>query len=368
MKKPLSKKAKTLLIILGLLLLIGTCCLCVALYAKKIINTPKFEVPEPAPLASATPLPEGDAEGLAYIEKLFGESFAKGAEVTFRTDISVPSDSISSDASGADTNIIKFMSGQLLGSISENYTSYSNTRGDLVKNVPLFTLSAAELDDIELTQGRTDDKGEIQDEDFYFFNIDASAEAAKAGKCVFVTENDKAAYESFKKQLASAFVISDEDFELFESKIEGKIDRVYDQLVNISFSRAYHVKAVITPAADSGISEIGKITISFDFKASDKFDFRRYGARFTEKALYFNPGDFETLPAQVTVADGTEQNEFEIKYTVSDDTVAEVDADGVITALKASETPVKVTMTFKYNGMTFTDECSVTVTDLEVKK
>lgn len=377
MKKPLSRKAKAALLAAGLILLIGVCCLCVTLYAKSVINAPKFEKPEEAPLPSVTEIPASEAEKLAYLEKLYTESFCKGAQVSYHTDISVDDGSITVDCNDADLGVLKYAKGSVLSHLSGKYDSCDKMSGNMMKItpavalttekiVPGFALTPENIITLTLEQGKTGDDGEVTEDEFYFFSGEAvTSDPLPANYAAFSAEKDTAAAKALLEDIADSCAVSEINTEITSCSFEGKIDRVYDHLIYIHFTRVYTVSAVLDFTGD--YASMGKVKISFEYKASDCYDYNWFGARFTEKAVYLNPGDFEALPASVVVDENAASEDYELTFDVSDESIVTVDEGGVITAIKASETPVKVKMTLKYLGMEFSDECSVTVTEMEVE-
>ncbi|MCQ2475332.1 MAG: hypothetical protein MJ173_05430 [Clostridia bacterium] len=363
MKKPLSKKAKGLLLALGILALLGACIICVSAYAKKVMNEPKFEIPEAEPLASATAIPDSDAEKLLYVEKLFAGSFGSVNNVSKKTEFSISDESIVSSAKDSDLAVIRYAKGQILNDVGETYESFEKKEGSEI-SAPSFLCNSG-INECTFEQGQTGDDGEIKDENYYFFDFDLSPVAA--GKSdVFNLGSDKKIPEFLSGKLSEMCTINDFKSELISCAVNGKADRVYDQLRQISFGRTYLAEAEIEFTGE--YSALGKINIQFEIGIIDKYDFTWYGARFTEKAVYMNPGDEKTLPAAASVAEGTEQSEFTLSFVSSDESVASVSEDGIVTAVKSSDKPVEITMTLEYKGFTFTDKCLVTVTDLEVKE
>lgn len=363
MKKPLSKKSKGLLIALGVIALLGTCVICVSAYAKKLMNEPKFVVPEDEPPVSATPIPESDADKLLYVEKLFAGSFGKGNNISKKTEYSVDDETIISNAKDSDLAIIKYAKNQILGVSGETYDTLEKIEGNTV-TAPNFAVIGG-INECSFEQGRTEENGEIKDDDFYFFEFALSTESVE-NSTVFSLSADKEFLAYISESFSEMFKITNINTELTSCAVSGKADRIYDQLRQIKFARTYLVNAEIEFIGE--YSALGKINIQFETTATDKYDFNWYGARFTDKTLYMNPEDEKTLPASVTVADGTEQNEFVLSFVSSDESIVSVSKEGIITAVKASDEPVEITMTLEYKGITFADTCLVTVTDLEVEE
>lgn len=362
MKKPLSKKAKGLLIALVVLAILGVCIVCVSSYAKKLMNEPKFVVPEAEPLASATSIPETEEEKLLYVEKLFIGSFGRGNNISKRTEISINDDSIVSNAKAPDLAIIKFAKGQILSTVSDSYEAFDKLEGNEV-SAPDFNVNGG-IVSCNFEQGRTEDNGEVKDENLYFFDFALSPEASRISTAFNLSADER--YLAFLSDSFSEMLeISAVNAELTACNVNGNADRIYDQLRHIEFSRTYLVDAELQFIGE--YSSLGKISIKFEVTASDKYDFSWYGARFSEKALYMNPEDEKTLPASVSVAENTEQSEFKLSFASADESIVSVSNDGIITAIKASDKPVEITMKLEYKGFTFTDICLVTVTELEVK-
>lgn len=351
----MSKKKKTALIIAGLILLVAICCVCVGAYAKTIINKPKFKVPESTPAASAEKIPEDGKEKADYFACLYNAAFTDETEVSRRYEISIDDGSIESSASEADTAVMKLAKDSLLGFVRDSRQVPEDYRSS-------FAFDVENMGEVLIEQGRTDDAGNVSDEDYYFFDM----------KDISVSDTDedfepviKNAVEALKTELADVAEITDWSVTPESSSVSGKADRIRNHLVYAEFRRYYSAEFALSFKGE--YAPLGEVKLSFDFSAEDIYDFKWYGAYFTEKALYLNPDDSKTLPLSTYVAEGTDSKGFKLSFDLSEEGVVSVDESGNLEALAASEKPVEITMTFEYKGRTYKDTCFVTVTDLEVE-
>ncbi len=84
MKKPM----KIFLGIAGTLALLGICIACLAVYAKKEINTPKFEMPKAETVEPIAPLPDSKEAAFDYVNSLYNACIsADDIELSRHTDV-----------------------------------------------------------------------------------------------------------------------------------------------------------------------------------------------------------------------------------------------------------------------------------------
>lgn len=351
----MSKKKKTVLLIVGLVLLAGICCVCVGAYAKSIINQPKFVVPEAELQASATEIPADDEGKLAYISKLYDGSFTDEAEADHSYDISIDTGSVKSNASGSDLACLMLAKDRVVDFVKNSRQVSGDYRCK-------FAYVPENIGEFTFTRGTTNDAGEITDEDYYFFEIKGDGVSdGDEDFTPFITD----AVNALAKELDGTAEIKNYTVTKIHTDSKGKIDRIRDHLLRMEIRRFY--TAEFTLSFVNEYEALGEINLSFDFSAADIYDYKWYGAYFTEKALYLNPGDSETLPLSTYVAEGTAAGDFKLKFDLSAEGVIFVDENGNLEALEAADEPVEITMTFEYKGRTYTDNCFVTVTDLEVE-
>ena len=168
-----------------------------------------------------------------------------------------------------------------------------------------------------------------------------------------------------KDELSPSVKIVDSYIHIDSCSASGRIDRVYDELDYIEFARTYEITAYVEFTGD--YSSLGEAQITFNYTVKFKYDFTWYGARFTQEADYMNPGNSQTLPVSVIVADTATSDDYKLTFTSSDENIATVDTDGIITAENSSDTTAVITVTLEYRGVTYTDTINITVTDLEVE-
>ena len=364
----MSKKKHALLVTLGLIALFAVCIGCVIFYAHYEINKPTFEIPEEAPAKSATDIPSNDGEKLSYIEKLFNKAFSSETNVTKTVDLSIDSDSITSTLSSADTSVVLLAANSAVGTIKEDYETYEKINSDELKTVPKFSLSKNDISECVIEQGITADDGTVSEDGYYYFTASVGKNDYPASKSIsetFETAKSEDIISEIKDELSSSVKIVDSYIHIDSCSVSGRADRVYDELDYIEFARTYEITAYVEFVGD--YSALGEAQITFNYTVKFKYDFTWYGARFTQEADYMNPGNSQTLPVSVIVADSATSDDYKLTFTSSDENIATVDSDGIITAENSSDTPVVITVTLEYRGVTYTDTINITVTDLEVE-
>lgn len=364
----MSKKKHALLVTLGLIALFAVCIGCVILYAHYEINKPTFEIPEEVPAKSATEIPSNDGEKLSYIEELFNKALSSETNVTKTVDTSIDSDSVTSTLSSADTSVILLAANSAVGTIKEDYETYEKINSDELKTVPKFSLSKNDISECTIEQGITADDGTVSDDDYYYFTASVGKNDYPASKNIsetFETEKSEDIINEIKDELSPSVKIVDSYIHIDSCSASGRIDRVYDELDYIEFARTYEITAYVEFTGD--YSSLGEAQITFNYTVKFKYDFTWYGARFTQEADYMNPGNSQTLPVSVIVADTATSDDYKLTFTSSDENIATVDTDGIITAENSSDTTAVITVTLEYRGVTYTDTINITVTDLEVE-
>lgn len=361
----MTKKKKIVLAAVIIAILFSACFVCVSIYAKKVINTPKFEVPDPEPVESLVEIPEDFVGKMSYIHSLYGDAFNSEVEVKKHNEYNFDYDSIESSLSSPDLNILKYAMNGVNGIIGSNYLSYDYTPADKAEKQP-FTIYASGAETCEITQGQTDEEGNIKDDGFYFFNVSIYPKSAAFAPMAdaFGLERSEKIMKNLSETLADTCKIVSYDITVSSLSLDGKADRVRNQLNKIRLCRSFDVKVELEFIG--AYEALGSQTLKFKYNAADVYEFSWYGAHFTKQAIYMNPADMVNLPLSVTTNAEATKDDYSISFTVSDESVIEVDEDGIITAHKETDAPATVNMEFTYRGITYTDTLEVTVTELEV--
>lgn len=367
----MSKKKRNLLIASGFVLLIGLCSVSLYFYAKKEINKPKFIVPENKKIA-AVDIPNSPSEILSYVEELYNKSFTDEVCVTKSVSLSIPDDSFKSELSESDNKIALMVKNQYLNYLDSLYDEYENVIGNKAESVRRLEFDVGDIDgDVVMTEGKTDDKGNVTEDDYYFFDIpikgldypvfdDTSSRQYKS----FGIEENRHVYDDIKKEIKDLGTVCSDHFEITSSGISGKIDKVRNKLLNLSISHTY--RCCFSFQFDNEYSSLGNIDFEMTFTVTENYSFNWYGAYFTDKYVYVNNGDEKALPLVVSIGEG----KYNIKLKSSDESKVKVSSEGVIDALSVTDEskPVEIDMSFEYNGYKYSDKCYITVTDLEISE
>lgn len=361
----MSKKTKNaLLISAGVIALFAVCAVCIYFYAQYTINKPKFEVPEEAPLVSATEMPETELQMINYIAAAFDKAFTSETNVTKSVNVYADESKVRTALSESDKTVALLSLTHGIDALKGDYETYEKLNSDELPTVPSFALDKEEIKESSFTEGFTNDIGEIENTEYYYFDLTVSP---KRNEATFDTDLDKEPLAKLKESFGDSIIINEDSKEVFikSCRVEGRADRACDELDYIVLTHTYTVSVEVEFTGE--YASMKKVYFIFDYVVETRYDFVWYGARFTKDAVYMNPGDSQALPASVVVADDASKDDFKLTFTSSDEKVLTVDEDGIIDAKQASDEPVTVTVTLKYRGFTYTDTISVTVTDLEVE-
>ncbi len=367
----MSKKKRNLLIIAGLVLLIAICSVSLYFYAKKEINKPKFIVPENKK-SSAVEIPNSPSGILSYVEELYAKSFTDEVCVSKTVSLSIPDDSVKSELPEADNKIALMVKDQYLNYLDSLYKKYEDVIGNKVENIRPLEFDVGDINgNVVMTEGKTDDNGNITDEDYYFFDVpvkgldypvfdDTSPRQYKS----FGIDENRHVYDDLKKEVKDLGTVSSDHFEITSAGISGKIDKVRNKLHNLSISHTY--RCCFSFQFDNEYTSLGNIDFELTYIVTENYTFNWYGAYFSDNFYYINTGDEKALPLNVNVGEG----KYKLKLKSSDDSKVKVDSDGVIDALAVTDKdkPVVIDMSFEYNGYKYSDKCYITVTDLEISE
>ncbi len=365
MSKPMGKTGKRLLIALLILVLLGGCFGAVALYAKNEINKPRFQMPEIAPLPSATALPTEKAALADYLNGLYAAAVTSDeAEGSWRTDVDLGGN-MDLPFAHDDNAVISLIRDGAAGEFASLYPSASNVRMDGAENAPALQLDPNAITEFTAEQGRTDEEGEVTDDGIYF--VDLTMDPASVDAAAFTSGE---IYEAALAKLSAAVSAAEVTAEVQSCYLHFKIDRIADRLLNaeIHTELRFTADVTLTDAYAPLLEGTAQTRVVLPYKTTQHVDFSWYGARFLERAIAAKAGDMTALPADVKVNEAAMAGEdFTLTFTPSDPNALSIDADGVMTVHKAPEETATVTMTLEYRGHTYTDELIVYITELELE-
>ncbi|MBR6940871.1 MAG: hypothetical protein IKH65_08700 [Clostridia bacterium] len=367
----MSKKKKALLITAGLLILIGLCIGSVGIYAHRLINQPKYYVPEER-IVPAVKLPKNNAEKLEYLIETYNAAFCDETLVSKNVSIDVPDDKITSSMNEADSAVLKYLKSSYVNYADSLYKEFEDTPGNKVKDKRDIDYILQDFDSFEVRDGVKGDDGTVTGKETRYFEMTLPGTGYttfddinnKLFNTFGISEN-KGVIDNIIGQIAPMAEVIDRHIELNDCSVSGKINALRNKLTDITFIHTYTVD--LTLQFTGAYSDLGVAEISFDYTVKEDFTFKWFDAYFTSKAIYMNPKDEKDLPVSVFIPDSAAQDEYKLSFKSSDPESVTVGERGNVSAIKASSEPVEITSELKFKGHTFTDKCYVTVTELELE-
>ena len=355
----MKKAGKIIIVILCTIGFIGLCFLCVGIYAKHELSKPVFEFPGIVEEKSASELPSDKYAAYDYVAGLYNAAIsADNTEGSWHTDITAVGEAVlpfSDEDNTAFTRVWKSSAGVLSGLCPKE----ENIKLSEAKNIPQLNFEKADVLDFSAEQGRINDEGETEDDNFYFITLEIKPGSFDSDS---VTKGE--IFKTAAEELSSLFRIETADISADTITAEFKIDRFSDQLVS----------AKITKKLNANLGLLSSQTVhdmlfkaALPYECIQYIEFMHYGLHFTERQIVVQPKDMKSLPLEVWVNSETQKDEYSLVFDVSEDGVLDIDEDGVMTVSGESEEKVKLTATLNYCGKTYTDELTVYVTLKEVK-
>lgn len=368
MAKDMSRRKQILTIVLVLVVLMGLCSASVAIYAKSAITEGTVELPqEPVPSKTAVPDKNGFTAYLADV--LVANTYnSNRVKTNLSTNVSIDRDSVQIEGNDANADVVKYIVSSLAGKIGESYPSHEGEFGDEFNLFPAVSLNADDISEFEFRQGEVnpDDEATANEPDYYYFtaetaefNIIDNAAISQHGFPYCTAADLKPAIYKVTDSLAEMLDVTACEIKATGSKVDGKTNRLTDQLQYINLLTNYSVKLDVNFKGD--YAALGKAVISFNMNTEEKYSYTWAGVEITEDEITLKLNEEEALPLNVTLSDKAMKGDYVISFESSDPSAASVDADGNVKGLSISDKPVTVKVTFEYLGETYTDSCSVYV-------
>lgn len=356
------KNRKTILLgALVVVVLIGICFFCVAIYAKKEINKPKFVLPDQPELPSVSALPTDKDAAFAYVSRLFNAALAADdTEGSWHTDVRLDGE-WETPFSDADEAVLLHIRDNAGGQIAAFYPSVSDAVLHETTDKPHLNVGQPILD-YTAEQGHLQDDGTVQDADKYFITLTVDPKSADTDAMLH-----SEVFGKITEELSSVAALSDTKIEVQSITARFTVDRVTDHLLSAEIERNFLVTTQIRLTDDAAaLLPAREAEITLPYGTTEHIDFRYYGVRFQERAIAVQPDDMKALPADITVNSAATKEDYKLTFTPSVADVLSFDADGVMTVNALCDEPVNVTMTLDYDGHTYTDELIVYITEWEV--
>ncbi len=323
--------------------------------------------------ASKTEIKGETAELLAYLKTLTQKTADnRFIKADTYTDIWVDDNSVVvyGDGNGTDKSLLVYAKNKMLGGVDGYYPEdYKGIFGTAYKGMPVIDLPDSLISESRFSVGEADengnpvyntDTGELIDPDCYFITLYLNENAVTDGTVftLFSLDEKQTVADRFKADLAGRCVINGCDLSVKELKIFAKVNRLTDEILYINFEKTYAVNADVTFAGE--LEVFGSKKIDFDYKVCERYEYRYAGIRFAQNSVTVAPGAETALTVAAVIEN---DSDYTVTFASSDESVATVDEMGYVKGIKASNTPVTITVTLEYLGETFTDQCTVIIND-----
>lgn len=366
----MSKVKKSLLIIACSVLLVSVCVVSLYFYAEKEINKEKFVIPEEEMTVKAE-LKSAPSDILSYTEGLYKAAFTSETTVTKYVSVDIPEESIkTNNLSDDDYKVLLFAKSQYIDYIKSRYTEYEDVIGDKVTDIRPYEFEAGDISgECIMTEGHTDDNGNVTDDAYYYFNVEVygldypiyNKELTKQYQTFAIKENIHI-LDDFKNEISNMGEVIDENIEITSGSVSGKIDKFRNQLVSFDISHTY--TCYFTFQFENEYERLDAVEFCFDYVVTENYTFNWFGAYLTSGFMYMNPGDEEAIPLDVNIGEG----DYKLTFKSSDESKVTVSEDGLVTAVSVTDSPVELKYNLTYNGYNYSGSCFVTVTQLTISE
>lgn len=206
-----------------------------------------------------------------------------------------------------------------------------------------------------------DDSGKLVDEEYYYLaytlNVDNVLNSKAQSKALGLY-NDIKAKSEFISAVKGNCNITDFNAQLTEITLNLKVNRTNDQIVYLDVVKEYSV--TFTAEFVESLSALGKKAVAFNYSVTDTYEYSYCGISFTENQITINRNEEYVLNVNAVIDN---DSEYTVEFISADDSIVTVDEMGYVKGISASNAPVTITVRLCYLGESFTDTCTVNVTD-----
>ncbi len=359
MKKPM----KIFLGIAGTLALLGICIACLAVYAKKEINTPKFEMPKAEAVEPIAPLPDSKEAAFDYVNSLYNACIsADDIELSRHTDVHLTNGERVTPFSEADNEVFARALENAQGAISALYPANESTLITKLDSIPQLGFTKSDVAEFTAEKGYNDENGENIDDGNYNITLTVSPSVIDS-KAMAESEIAK----SIKKELEAMLSVSSLEIIPEGFTASFRIDYATNQLTWVELKQNLKVKAAVDFTEEYKALSDKTAELEIPYEAVQCIDLFHYGIRFTQRQMAVQIDDMKALPLDVRVNPETTKEDYKLSFDVSDKGILKIDEDGVMSVVGTQEKPVTVTARLEYDNHTYTDQLIIYATDLEVK-
>lgn len=347
-------------------------CLVTLVIVVKQVEKDNAKVSSATDEKSKTELSGDEAQLSEYIYSLtssaVGDKFVK---INKYTDIAVDDGGVKvylpdGSESENDASIFSYAKNYIIPFVDSLYgEDYTGQFGKPYDAMPLVNLDGAEMT-ATYHVGEVDDSGNpvLDDEgnqidtDYYFitYTVDGKSISTDTPEEVFGTIENPDIKSALGKELSSVCSINSTEAVAKDFIITLKVNRLTDEISTLSICRNYIVTADVTFKGDLAV--FGERTFVFPYSVTNTYEYFYAGVTLSETEITIDEGDEISLTVNAVIED---DSEYEVTFTSSDTSIATVDEMGYVKGVAKSDEPVTITVTLKYMGETFTDECLVYV-------
>ncbi len=278
-----------------------------------------------------------------------------GTKLDVSFDVSLPEDSIVVTGDNAESLLtdLKYIRSSAEGKLSACYEDERHTGAYGEDFSTLTALAFFNEQDCSKAEAVVNDENanDLQ----YVFTFDGCAYEEKEASPVF-TSFDLAAAESaitaMKELFADVAVVGEARLMYDDFVCTAEVDRLADTLKGFRQTRVCNVTLPLTFTGD--YAAFGEVTLQFKVQLNKTFRFTRVLFSFKDDVYYIEKGSSDEL--KTSIVSDESPAEVVITFTSSDESVLAIDGT-FFKGLKVSDTPVTVTGSYTYNGITYTDTC-----------
>lgn len=321
---------------------------------------------------SKTELSGDEAQLSEYICNLTSSASGnKFVKVNKYTDLSVDDSGVKvyladGSESGDDGAILSYAKNYILPYADTIYgEDYTGEFGKVYDGMPLVNLDGADITaayhvgEVDGNGNKVyDDEGNHIDSDYYFitFTVKGASVTDDTLKKSLGISSIPDIKGAIQKEVSDVCKIDSAKAKPEDFVITVKVNRLTDELVTLAICRSYTVSADVTFKGD--LKVFGEKRVEFPYSVTETYEYFYAGVTLSEREITIEEGDEANLTVNAVIEN---DSEYTVSFESSDTAVATVDEMGYVKGVGESDDPVTITVTLRYMGETFTDECLVYV-------
>lgn len=292
------------------------------------------------PVIGEAPRSESEAEKL--IVNLFNEAVESGL-LKFTGDTRVSFEEIKTE-NEAVGEILSFAASSMSDKCSELYEDTSIKYGEDASHI------------LSLLPGSApgDFTAEIKDG-----ILNLTMTYTKSFNNMYFINADRTMVEMFRLSNEPVFSCVNKSPVLTSCEFTLKADCSDGELISYGMKRVYDYSTYITFV--NSLAAMGTTRLQMNMVVSENYDFSYAGISIEQEQMSLTKNGYEALSVIPFVEEGLSEDEYSLEFISSDPSVATVDENGQVEAVKISDKPVEITVKLNYLGRDFSDTCTVYV-------